>query len=206
MAAKWVSYSLVPGGGNFYTLPDAKREAQIEANRRDMEVQIHSVKHDGNYLVSGSAKFHGTFKPRKSNPTKGAKRMNKYKVTVQVDAPSARAAKEMVASNTRSNPNYAVMDPSSRYAASAQLRHELHSEGISEEREEEILTELRKIDRANHPVKKKASSQQRLRDMEYPIIMGGYLLDKKTLTPIRRALTPDEVEAIEQDRIRRYGV
>jgi hypothetical protein len=101
MATKWTSYSLVPGGGTFYTLPEARREAQIEANRRDMDVQIHSVKHDGNYVVSGSAKFHGTFKPKKGNP-QGAEHMNKYAVTVEVEAPSKAAARALVA--PRANP------------------------------------------------------------------------------------------------------
>lgn len=105
MAAKWTSYSLVPGGGNFYTLPEAKREAQIEANRRDMGIQIHSVKHDGNYLVSGSAKYHGIVKPKGGNPRQ---QTSKYRVTVEVSARSASEAKRIVQGSSsgkrRSNP------------------------------------------------------------------------------------------------------
>jgi hypothetical protein len=103
--------------------------------------------------------------------------------------------------------DYSVMDGSTRFKLGAELRRELNEEGTSDARHAEILKELKKLALAG---KQKAVKKQKepkyLRDMETPHILGGIILDRKTLLPTGRHIlqdkTPDEVDQIMRDR---YG-
>ena len=88
--AKWTHIFLVPGGGNFATLPEAKREAQIEANQRGYEVHVCTRKMQGEYGREPSV-VKAVVKPRVSNP-----KLTKYKVELIVSARSKEDAKHVV--------------------------------------------------------------------------------------------------------------
>jgi len=78
--------------------------------------------------------------------------------------------------------DYSSLDPSQKYQVRTQLSKELHSEGISESREQEILSELRKLDRASHPKKKKLPKGYAAKGWNEDgtmDVLGGYVLDMK---------------------------
>lgn len=129
--------------------------------------------------------------------------MGRYRVTVEVKAHSAREAREIVTG--KRNPE---MSGAEKFQLIAKLQRELNeaNERDDDDRAAAILDEMRRIKKGSSSKSKAPKQAKLLRDEEHPIILGGYLLDKKTLTPIRRQLTKDEIAVIERDRIRRYGV
>lgn len=123
----------------------------------------------------------------------------KYLVTVEVEARNARDAKRMV--EGRENPSGAE-----QFQRIAELQQQIReaNESDDDERALALLAELKRVKAGDKKVRAPKASDK-LRDMDYPRAMG-YILDRKTLTPVKRPYTQDEQDAIERDRIRRYGV
>lgn len=89
----------------------------------------------------------------------------------------------------KSNPDYREMHPGDRFQAELALKRELHSGEVSESREAEILSELKKIREASKPAR--ASKKKKSDDDQFMSVMGGYALDMKQRGRLVGTVRPD---------------